>query len=196
LIFDGIALQAPTALLELQKTTTTPTVASGGTASYTITATNPSVAGVLGVTLTDALPTGFTFAALSTVSFTGGATRPTVVNPSAGATSLQFGTFNLPAGSTASVTFTVHVPTLTTTATFSNVASATVAAGATPVISDSVPITITVTGAAAATAASSPELPATGTADNPQLTSIGAGLLGLGLLLLIVSRPRRKRPLA
>ena len=193
LIFDGIALQAPTALLQVNKTTTTTTVASGGTASYTITATDPSLAGITGVTLTDSLPAGFTYAGLAGVTLSGGATRPTVVNPSPGGTALQFGTFDLPAGASVSVTFTATAPSVGSTTSYQNIASATVAGGGTPIINQSDPVGVSVSAAIAAASVTAPSLPATGASDAPQLTYTGMGLLVTGLALVLLARRRGVR---
>ena len=77
------------------KTTSTPTVAIGGTAIYTIKAdATGSGAAVTGLQLTDILPTGLTY--LSTTSVTllnAQATRTAIVDPVVGATAPTWGTF-------------------------------------------------------------------------------------------------------
>ncbi|HWS54648.1 MAG TPA: isopeptide-forming domain-containing fimbrial protein, partial [Pyrinomonadaceae bacterium] len=99
--------------LTVTKTTTTATVnngASGTTASYSIlvsNAANRSAATQLSVS--DTLPAGFTYASTTSVTFTGGATRPSTTNPAAGAAVPAWSQFTVPGGASVRVTFAVAV---------------------------------------------------------------------------------------
>ena len=92
-----IILAAPVAQAHntITKTTNTPNVAIGGTATYTIKADAVgTTTSVVGSQLTDILPTGLTY--LSTTSVTllnTNATRTAIVNPVVGATTPTWGTF-------------------------------------------------------------------------------------------------------
>jgi uncharacterized repeat protein (TIGR01451 family)/fimbrial isopeptide formation D2 family protein len=99
--------------LTTTKSTSTSTVTNtptGTTAIYTITVTNSSTRGeAREVSISDALPTNFTYASTNTITLTGGATRPTTINPTAGATNPMFGSFNIPGGGSVQLTFTVSI---------------------------------------------------------------------------------------
>ncbi len=114
--------------LSVTKTTSTPTVTNtltGTTATYTIAVSN--LAGrdtARSVVLSDTLPGGFTYASSSAPVLSGGASRPTVSNPSVGAPVPAWGTFVLPGGGSVTQTFTVTIPP-GTAGTFQNPAMAT-----------------------------------------------------------------------
>jgi uncharacterized repeat protein (TIGR01451 family) len=80
----------------ITKTTSTPTVSPGGTATYTIRSDAAgTTSDVIGIQIQDTLPTGFTY--LSTASITllnAQSTRPAVVNPVVGTATPIWGTFN------------------------------------------------------------------------------------------------------
>ena len=111
-------------LLTVTKTTGTPNTVPGGTATYTLTVTNAAGYGnATGVTLSDVLPGAslpFTYAATSSITLSGGATRTTTTNPPFGATSPSWSSFSIPGGGSVSITFTVNVPTGTTPGTYQN----------------------------------------------------------------------------
>ncbi|MBW4471443.1 MAG: DUF11 domain-containing protein [Stenomitos rutilans HA7619-LM2] len=112
--------------LTVTKTTSTPTIVAGNTATYTITVANATnKASATQVDISDALPTGFTYASLGAVNLSGGATRPTPTNPSVGATNPSFGQFTIPGGGQVQITFTVNVGAGTTPGTYQNPATAT-----------------------------------------------------------------------
>ncbi|MBW4640778.1 MAG: hypothetical protein KME05_21640 [Gloeocapsa sp. UFS-A4-WI-NPMV-4B04] len=116
--------------LTVTKTTSTPNVtntATGTTATYTITVSNATGRSTANnISISDALPTGFTYASTGTVSLNGGATRSTTpVNPTAGATNPSFGTFTIPGGGSVAVTFTVNIASSVAAATYQNPATAT-----------------------------------------------------------------------
>ena len=85
-------------------------VVAGGVAKYRIVVSNPTDGTpVQNVKITDSLLNGFTL--LSTDSVTpSGATRTATINPAVNATSLEWGTFDMPAGSTIEILFTARVP--------------------------------------------------------------------------------------
>ena len=115
--------------LTTTKTTSTPTVnnqPAGTTATYTITASNAaSRASVSGITLSDTLPTGFTYLATTATTLNGGATQPSVSTPTAGATTPTWGNFTLPGSGSVTITFTVTVAASVTAGTYQNPAIAT-----------------------------------------------------------------------
>ena len=135
--------------LVVTKVTTTPSVVQGGTAGYTITVTNTAAVGscpATGVTISDALPAGFTYAATGTIALNGGTVRttnvvigvstftitPVTTTPAAGATNPLWGNFVIPAGGSITLPFTATVAAAQAAGTYSNSASTTTTtAGAT-----------------------------------------------------------------
>ncbi len=116
-------------LLTVAKTTSTPNVTntpSGTTATYTIAVANAAGRAVAqDVALADVLPTGVTFASTGIVTLAGGATRPLVSEPVAGAGSPSWSQFTIPGGGSVSVTFSVDVASTVTATTLQNPAAAT-----------------------------------------------------------------------
>lgn len=108
--------------LSLNKITSTSSVvmASGtnGEAVYSLTITNTSTVALSAVSVQDALPAGFVFGSTTLVSFTGGATRSTTVEPTVGATSPSWGSFSMPGGSTATVTYRAAIASGTALGTY------------------------------------------------------------------------------
>jgi uncharacterized repeat protein (TIGR01451 family) len=121
--------------LVVSKVTTTPTVAKGGTAGYTITVSNIAAAGscpATGVTISDTLPTNFTYAATGTIALAGGTLRSGTTIPAVGATAPVWGSFTIPPGGSITLPFTAKVAAGTASGTYNNSAStATTAAGPT-----------------------------------------------------------------
>ncbi len=115
-------------VLTVTKTTSTPVIintGSGGTATYTITVSNGAVqAPATSVAISDALPTGFTYASTGSVTLGGGATRPATTNPAVGATSPSWGTFTIPGGGSVQITFNASVAAAAN-GTYQNPATAT-----------------------------------------------------------------------
>ena len=115
--------------LTVTKTTSTPNVTNtitGTTATYSITVSNAASAGAAtGVSISDALPAGFTYASTGSVVLNGGATRPATVNPTAGDTNPAFGTFTIPGAASVVITFTVNIAASVAPGTYSNPATAT-----------------------------------------------------------------------
>jgi uncharacterized repeat protein (TIGR01451 family) len=117
-----------TGTLSASKTTSTPTVVNtptGTQATYTIVLTNTGQCTIPNVSLTDALPTGFTYLSTGAVGFTGGATRPSTTNPTAGTAAPVWSNFTLPSGGTVSLTFTAKIATSVVSGTYNNNTSAT-----------------------------------------------------------------------
>ncbi|MBI9084248.1 MAG: DUF11 domain-containing protein [Desulfobacterales bacterium] len=108
--------------LLINKTTSTPTVGAGGTATYTIRLENSGAANVTGVTVSDALPGGFTFASGSVTQ--NSATRTSTTNPETDDTSLAWGTWTINSGGWVEIAFIVNVPDGTTPGTYDNSALA------------------------------------------------------------------------
>jgi uncharacterized repeat protein (TIGR01451 family) len=134
--------------LVVTKVTTTPSVAQGGVAGYTITVTNTAAVGscpATGVTITDTLPAGFTYAATGAIALAGGTVRttnvvigastftatPVTTTPAVGATAPLWGNFVIPPGGSVTLPFTANVGAAVAAGIYSNSAStATTAAGA------------------------------------------------------------------
>ena len=103
------------------KTTSTPNVAAGGAATYTIKVTNPSNTSISDVSITDPLPTGFTYdATIGVPVFKNSAFRSIITNPTPGSTNPNWGTFVLPAGSSVAITFTANINDNQATGTYQN----------------------------------------------------------------------------
>ncbi|MDQ2854851.1 MAG: DUF11 domain-containing protein [Acidobacteriota bacterium] len=112
-------------VLTVGKTTSTPAVNSGATATYAITTSNPAnTSDAENVAISDALPGAFAYVTTVSITLAGGATRPTTTNPAAGATNPSFSVFTIPAGGSVVITFTVSVPA-NASGTFQNPATAT-----------------------------------------------------------------------
>lgn len=112
--------------LTVTKATSTATSTPGGTATYTINVVNTAGRGAAqSVTLSDALPGGFTHASSGAVTLNGGATRPTTSNPAVGATAPAFSSFEIPGGGSVALTFTVNIAANVVNETYQNPATAT-----------------------------------------------------------------------
>jgi uncharacterized repeat protein (TIGR01451 family) len=107
--------------LIVTKTTSTPSVAAGGAATYTIKVTNPSSSSVSDVSITDTLPSGFTYeTTIGVPVLQNSATRTGTVNPTAGSTSPNWGTFSLPANGSVSINFSADTDSNQATGTYQN----------------------------------------------------------------------------
>lgn len=115
-------------VLTVLKTTSTPTRVAGTdtTATYTITVSNAAGgADATGLSISDALPTPFTYASTTgTPALSGGATRTSTTTPAAGATTPNWGSFAVPGGGSVTLTFTVNL-NAATAGTYNNPATAT-----------------------------------------------------------------------
>lgn len=124
----GAAVQASVTTsvggLVVTKRTTTPTVAAGGLAEYLIEVRNTAAAAITPVTVTDVLPAGFQYESTIAVLNNGNPATPTA-SPSAGDTSLSWGSFSVQPAQTLSVRFAARVSASAGTATYQNDAGAT-----------------------------------------------------------------------
>jgi uncharacterized repeat protein (TIGR01451 family) len=114
------------AKLEIDKDTTTPTTRAGGQATYTLKVRNVGGVSATRVELSDIqVPEGssWTLASFS-IAMDPGVTRTstTPADPVAGATSLTWGQWTLPAGTAVTITYTVNVPAGTAAGTYENTA--------------------------------------------------------------------------
>jgi LPXTG-site transpeptidase (sortase) family protein len=111
------------------KTTSTPLVTqtpTGTAGKYTINVTIPAGEGTaLGFSASDVLPAGFTYASTDAVNLSGGATRPTTVNPTAGTSNPSWGTFDIPGGGVVQIIFNVNIASTVPVGTYQNPATAT-----------------------------------------------------------------------
>jgi uncharacterized repeat protein (TIGR01451 family)/fimbrial isopeptide formation D2 family protein len=108
------------------KTTSTPSVAASGAATYTIKVTNSSSGTISNVAITDALPTGFIYdATIGLPTLQNSATRTGTTNPTIGSTNPNWGTFTLPPSASVAVTFVANIPTSQTLGTYQNPVSVT-----------------------------------------------------------------------
>jgi LPXTG-site transpeptidase (sortase) family protein len=117
--------------LTVTKTTSTPLVVngpSGTSATYTITVTNnPTRGTAINLSISDNLPSDFTFASTTSVSLSGGATRPSTADPTAGDTDPTWGTFEIPGGGQIEITFVVNIAPSVLDGTYDNPALTTYA---------------------------------------------------------------------
>jgi uncharacterized repeat protein (TIGR01451 family)/fimbrial isopeptide formation D2 family protein len=116
-------------LLTVSKTTSTASLnnqPSGATATYAIVVSNAvNLSTANGLSVSDTLPAGFTYAATGSVTLNGGATRPSTTNPTAGAAAPAWSAFSIPGGGSVTLTFTVTIPNSVTPGTYQNPATAT-----------------------------------------------------------------------
>jgi len=110
--------------LRVDKRTTTPTASAGGSANYIIDVDNTSGAAISGVTVTDTLPSGFSYASTTSIVNDGVAT-PASTSPSVGDTVPVWGTFTIQPGKRLTVTFVAAIASSTGAATYQNDAGAT-----------------------------------------------------------------------
>jgi uncharacterized repeat protein (TIGR01451 family) len=126
-------------VLAVTKTTSSPSIylvgASNGVATYAITLRNSGTTAntAANVSLTDTLPSGFTYASTLGVTLTGGATRPTTTNPTVGSAAPVWSNFSLPGGSEVTITFTASVANATANGTYNNSASVATSTGGTSI---------------------------------------------------------------
>jgi LPXTG-site transpeptidase (sortase) family protein len=201
------------ATLTVAKTTSTPAVTntSGGTtARYTITVSNgTNVSPATSLSISDALPAGFTYASTVSVVLNGGATRPATVNPSAGDTNPVFGTFSVPAAGSVVITFNVNIAASVANGTYNNPAAATYLSPTRTTVNGSTSGTYPGGGAERVTVTSIPGLPNTSgplvhsgavAPDAPNLWVLVFGLVALVVGLGVAARgrarfrQRRRRP--
>ncbi|BAZ18096.1 hypothetical protein NIES4071_99790 [Calothrix sp. NIES-4071] len=124
------SISGASCLIQANKTTSTPTSVAPGTATYTITATNPGGlkgAGTEQVVISDdLLPSGFTHTTVPiTPVYTGGASGPTSVTSTGTTTRPSWSGFKIPPGGSVSITFTVNIANGTAPGKYDNSATAT-----------------------------------------------------------------------
>jgi uncharacterized repeat protein (TIGR01451 family) len=113
-------------LVSIWKTTTTPQILQGGKATYKITVSNaPGRTTATNVKVQDVLPTGFTFDSNLSVVMDTGVIRTNPVNPTAGDTTANWGTFSIPTGKKVEITFQATASSTIAPGTYNNPASAT-----------------------------------------------------------------------
>ncbi|HEV8552323.1 MAG TPA: IPTL-CTERM sorting domain-containing protein [Casimicrobiaceae bacterium] len=110
--------------LLVTKHTTTPTAVAGGSATYVIDVDNTSGSAIAGVTVTDTLPPGFSYASTTSLVNDGVATVAST-SPAAGDTALVWGTFTIQPGKRLTVTFVAAISASAGAATYQNDAGAT-----------------------------------------------------------------------
>ncbi len=123
----------PVAEIVIDKDTSTPNAYAGGTADYTIVVSNIGDAAVTDLSVDDTLPAGFTLSGTTTNTFAGGASGPATC---ASLVACGSSSFNLPAGSSVTISFTVDIAGSVADGTYDNTASATFNGGADSVDDD------------------------------------------------------------
>ena len=104
---EDVTVQTGVALL-IDKDTTTPTVSAGGPATYVIVVRNNGGTAATGVTISDTLPSGFTYASTTSAVVSGGS-RTALQNPTVGATTPTWGVWTLNASGAVTITFVATV---------------------------------------------------------------------------------------
>ena len=116
-------------VVSVSKTTSTPNVTNtvtGTSATYSITLSNGAgTAPATNMSVSDALPAGFTYASTGGIALNGGAARIATVNPVVGDANPIFGTFTIPGAGSVVITFTVNIAPSVATGTYNNPATAT-----------------------------------------------------------------------
>lgn len=127
----GIALRPS---LTVTKSTSTPSIAAGGAATYTIEVTNTGSNTANDVAIKDVLPLGFTYdSTIGSISLLNGASRTSGVNPSLGAKQPTWDNFTLPPTGQVIITFTANTAGLVAR-TYQNPAQAQVGTGSSPTV--------------------------------------------------------------
>lgn len=115
--------------LTVAKTTGTPQItrlASGAVATYTITVRNAAGRSpATNVAIDDVLPAGFTFRAVQSFTFTGGASRSAIVDPVAGSAAPAWRDFSIPGGASVVLQLSVDVAPGVDVGTYRNSAGVT-----------------------------------------------------------------------
>ena len=108
--------------LGITKIASPETVDAGAQANYTVTVNNTGGATATGVVVTDSLPTGFSFASGS-VSTGGGASCTGTPAPTVGSGTPQWGTCQVPAGGSVTITYAADIDVETPFGKYGNTAS-------------------------------------------------------------------------
>ncbi|ESQ08339.1 MAG: DUF11 domain-containing protein [Thiohalocapsa sp. PB-PSB1] len=125
--------------LEIDKTTSTPTVDAGDQASYSVTVTNVGGATATDVEVSDQLPTGFTYAS-SSISSSGTVTRTSTVDPTVGTATPAWGLWNIDAGASLTIDYSADVAAGTVGGVYAN--SAATVSNETSEVLDTVDVTV------------------------------------------------------
>jgi uncharacterized repeat protein (TIGR01451 family) len=111
------------------KTTTTASVTNtptGTTATYVVVIANAAnLSTASNLNLSDPLPAGFTYNSTLTLTLSGGSTRTSTTDPTAGSATPNWGVFSIPGGGSVSITFRVNVASTVASNTYQNSATAT-----------------------------------------------------------------------
>jgi uncharacterized repeat protein (TIGR01451 family) len=151
LLLPAVAQTTVSSPVTVTKTTSTPSVAAGGAATYTIKVTNSSGSTVSNVAITDTLPTGFTYdATIGLPTLQNSATRTGITNPTTGSNNPNWGTFTLPPTASVAITFVANISSNQAINTYQNPVNVTydgITAGQTttynPLTSNSEDVTVT-----------------------------------------------------
>jgi uncharacterized repeat protein (TIGR01451 family)/fimbrial isopeptide formation D2 family protein len=121
LLLPAVAQTTVSTPVTVTKTTSTPSVAAGGAATYTIKVTNSSGGTISNVAITDTLPTGFTYdATIGLPTLQNSATRTGITNPTIGSSTPNWGTFTLPPTASVAITFVANIPSNQALNTYQN----------------------------------------------------------------------------
>jgi uncharacterized repeat protein (TIGR01451 family) len=125
-LFVPVVAQTVVNPVSVTKITSTPSVAAGGAATYTIKVTNSSGGTISNVSITDTLPTGFSYdATIGLPTLQNSATRTGITNPTVGSINPNWGTFTLPPTASVSITFVANILTTQLVGTYQNPVSVT-----------------------------------------------------------------------
>ncbi|KAM3113707.1 beta strand repeat-containing protein [Phormidesmis sp. 146-33] len=158
------SISGASCIISAAKSTSTPgPMVAPGTATYTITASNPTGTNrstAENVVIADSgLPTGFTnSSATVTPVYSGGATGPATVTTGGTASQPSWSGFKIPPGGNVAITFTVNIANGTTSGTYNNSATAAAqysntSANVTSAPTGSAPVTSTYNGTSPANTA-------------------------------------------
>jgi uncharacterized repeat protein (TIGR01451 family) len=138
--------KATTVPVSMTVAAASPYVPQGGAVTYVITVENDSVTAASGVVVTDTLPAGFTFDALTSISINGKGAGSRL-QPAPGSATPQWGPFSVPGGgfngSILTITFTAKVAATTALGPHPNVVSGNASNAQITGGSDAIPVTVT-----------------------------------------------------
>jgi uncharacterized repeat protein (TIGR01451 family) len=120
-IMRPVFAQTASPAVTVTKTTSTPSVAASGAATYTIKVTNSSGGTISNLAIADTLPAGFTYdATIGIPTLQNSATRTGTTNPTAGSINPNWGTFTLPPTASVAITFVANIPASQALGTYQN----------------------------------------------------------------------------
>lgn len=110
-------------ILNISKIALNPLVMAGDIAAYSIAVSNTGTAPATGVVITDTLPeTGFTYRNTVTLIQTVGVNRTSLVSPTVGSATFNWGNWTIPSGGAVTITFNANVSYSVITDTYRNLA--------------------------------------------------------------------------